>query len=163
MSAAIERSWPVILHYEFKAAGHYRKTLFEELNTVLQAHPGHPFLLIHMAQLNANEAMKLLKTHSNLHFLTSHSNPIITSKSTQPWINLFSGRRIKQAWKELMVTYPDQFVLSFDNVWADHWSGLYTEQAEIWREALSELPEDVASAIAYKNAVRLWNLEEPNF
>ncbi len=160
MNAAFKRSWPVVLHYEFRAAGQYRKTLFKELNNVLHAHPKHPFLLIHMAQLNADEAEKLLKTHSNLHFLTSHSNPVVTSKSKQPWTRLFDGRHLKQAWKKLMETYPDRFILGFDNVWADHWSNLYADQAEIWRDALGELPGDVARAIAYKNALRLWNLAE---
>jgi len=35
----------------------------------------------------------------------------------------------------------------------------YIEQVALWRMALGELSEDVASKVAYKNAFRLWVLE----
>ena len=71
---------------------------------------------------------------------------------------MFAGRRLKGAWRKLMIDHPDRFILAFDNVFAEHWGDYYLEQIELWRKALETLPEDVAHAIAHKNAERLWHL-----
>ena len=57
-----------------------------------------------------------------------------------------------------MIRHPDRFILGFDSVWAKVWRTFYIEQVRVWRQALRELPDDVAHAVAHKNAERLWNL-----
>ena len=46
-------------------------------------------------------------------------------------------------------------------VWSDQWQRLYVEEAARWRDALADLPEDVAHALAHGNAERLWRLPPP--
>lgn len=158
LQAALQRKWPFILHIEFAAAGGDKARLMASLETLLSNHPGHPFLLIHMGQLQAGEAARLIERHPNLHFITSHSNPFAIAISNQPWVNLFQGKSLHPKWKALMVRHPRRFVLGFDNVWAMHWGGFYLRQVALWRKALGELPPEAAHAIAHGNAERLWNL-----
>ncbi len=158
LRATIDRGWPFIAHYEFAAAREARPRLMAELQAALSAHREHPFVLIHMGQLPAEEARRLIATHPNLYFMVSHSNPITVPHSQQPWINMFEGDRLAAPWKQLILQYPDRFVLNFDNVFAEHWGDFYLEQVRLWRGALRELPEEVAHAVAHGNAERLWRL-----
>lgn len=158
LAGSIKKGWPFIVHIEFAAAGSDGPDFMEKFEAMLRANPLHPFLLIHMGQLEAGEATRLLRTHGNLHFITSHSNPVVVGRSGQPWVNLFDGNSLAAEWTALMVRYPDRFVLGFDNVWADHWGDYYLEQVALWRKALEALPANVANAVAHGNAERLWRL-----
>lgn len=158
IDACLERGWPVVLHIEFAAAGARRTTYMKKLEALLDARPDHPFALIHMAQLGPDEAKRLLDAHPNLHFLTSHANPVAAMESRQPWTNVFKDGQLAPEWRALMEAHPDRFVLAFDNVWPEHWGDFYLEQAKLWQDALGELPEKTAHAIAHGNAERLWHL-----
>lgn len=160
---AMAKSWPVVLHYELRwldarRGGAARAERIAEIEALLAANPQHPFALIHMAQLDAAEAARLLAGHGNLFFLTSHANPIAVGQSRQPWSDLFAGDSLAPEWKTLVLRHPDRFVLAFDNVWYEDWSDLYAAQAALWRKALGELPAEVAHAVAHGNAERLWRL-----
>lgn len=154
-----ERGWPFIAHIEFKASKGKRSTFMKKLKAMLDANPDHPFVLIHMGQLEPDDAARLLKAHGNLHFMTSHCNPVSIKGGGQPWINMFKGKSIAPKWQALMKQYPDRFVLAFDNVWPEFWGDFYLDQARLWQKALSELPPDVAHAVAHGNAERLWKLK----
>ena len=160
---AITKGWPVVLHYEFRwltsayGAGARAKRM-AELKSLLSQYPQHPFALIHMAQLDASDAADLLAAHPNLVFLTSHANALVTIESRQPWTNMFSDEELAPEWKPLILRHPDRFVLALDNVWPEHWSGKYVQQVELWRKALGKLPDEVAHAVAHRNAERLWKL-----
>lgn len=157
-NACLERGWPIIAHIEFAAAKGKREIFMSKLETLLEAHPDHPILLIHMGQLDVGTAGQLLGRYSNLHFMTSHCNPLALKENKQPWSNLFKGKKFDPEWKQLMIQYPDRFVLTFDNVWANNWGSFYLKQAKLWRKNLGTLPLDVAHAIAHRNAERLWHL-----
>lgn len=163
IQAAIERRWPVILHYEFRWLGlskgaDAKARRMQELELLLKKHPQHPFALIHLGQLEADEAARLLATHSNLHLLTSHANNITRSESNQPWSLILDQGKIVPEWMPLVLRHPDRFILAFDNVWPEHWSERYIRQTEQWQLALQQLPDDVAHAIAHRNAERLWKI-----
>ena len=158
LAGSRKKGWPFVVHIEFAAAGRDYLDFMEKFEAMLRADPAHPFLLIHMGQLEASEAARLLRTHGNLHFITSHSNPVTVGRSKQPWVNMFDGNALAPEWTALMVRYPDRFVLGFDNVWADHWGDYYLEQVTLWRQALEALPATVANAVAHGNAERLWRL-----
>ena len=125
---------------------------------MLRADPGHPFVLIHMAQLGPEEVARLIATHPNLYFIPAHATPVTLDRTREPWTAMFTGRRLAPPWRALILRYPERFVLGFDNVWANHWEKLYLPQVALWREALSDLPDDVAHAVAHRNAERLWRL-----
>ena len=95
----------------------------------------------------------------HIHFMTSRSNSLSVKESKQPWVNMFKGNRLSPEWTKLMKEYPDRFVLAFDNVWPEDWSDFYLKQVRLWHTALSQLPENVAHAIAHENAERLWKLD----
>ena len=161
LQAAIEQGWPFIIHIEFAAAGSDRDAFMAEFEALLTRHPDHPFALIHMGQLEAKDVRRLIETHKNIHFLTSHANPITTGNSRQPWIDMFDDDLLAPVWKDLMTRYPDRFILAFDNVLPRHWGTDYLRQIALWRQALAALPHETAHAIAHGNAERLWRLPPP--
>lgn len=158
LKAALQRKWPFVVHIEFAAAGDDREVFMSKLEGLLTGHPEHPFVLIHMGQLPARDARRLIETHRNIYFFTSHSNPVTVEKSKQPWVNLFKGEKLASEWRELIVQHPDRFILAFDNVFAEHWSSFYLDQIALWRKAFKDLPAEVANALAHGNAERLWRL-----
>ena len=162
LAAALERKWPFVAHIEFHAAAGEAAAFMAKLETMLRAHRAHPFALIHMGQLDPDEALRLIEAHPNIHFLTSHSNPVVIASSNQPWTNLFRGKALSREWTQLFTAHPGRFVLAFDNVFAEQWGDYYLEQAALWRQALDGLPHDVAHAVAHKNAERLWRLPAVN-
>jgi hypothetical protein len=113
-----------------------------------------------MGQLYANEAAALIADFPNIYFMTAHANPVFDSVGGGlEWTKLFSGRVIAPAWKALFIAHPERFVLAFDNVLSRHWEpGFYLSQANLWQDALRDLPPEVAHMVAHKNAVRLWKL-----
>ena len=160
LDKALSNSWPFIIHIEFASLiGSEKEKHMDDLQKLLIKYPDHPFALIHMGQLQPDEVRKLLDNHSNLHFITSHTNPPAINKSKQPWVNLFDGYRFKKQWKRLFIENPEKFIFAIDNVWAHHWEGIYNKKIEYWKKALSELPQDVSHMIAHGNAERLWNLK----
>lgn len=156
--AALVRRWPFIAHYEFAAAGPARSKLMAEFEAAMTAHTRQPFVLIHLGQLPAAEAQRLISSHGNVYFMVSHSNSVSVRHSRQPWVNMFEHDRLAPQWKALIIRHPDRFVLNFDNVFAEHWGEFYLEQVKLWRGALNDLPVEVAHAVAHGNAERLWRL-----
>jgi hypothetical protein len=159
LEIAFQSGWPVVLHYEFAAAGDAGAGLMQELEGLLRAHPRHPFLLTHMGQIDLADTRRLIEAHPNVHFIPSWSNSITAGISSQPWVNLFEGRHLKPGWKALITAHPARFVLGFDNVFARHWGDQYVAQVKLWREALAELPDAVAHAVSHRNAEKLWKLD----
>jgi len=159
LDIALKKKWPFIAHYEFRASGWDKSDYMEAFEATLKAHPAHPFVLIHMGQLDVDDAQRLIAAHPNVYFMMSHSNTVSVAKSPgQPWSNLFEGDRIAPKWAALMTAHPKRFILAFDNVWPEFWGRFYLDQAALWRKALADLPPAAAHALAHGNAERLWNL-----
>lgn len=159
LNIAIENGWPFIVHIEFAAIQfRTRQSFMKALEEMLDKHPEHPFALIHMGQLEPNEARNLIEKHKNIYFLTSHADPVTVDISNQPWVNMFEDHAFTPEWKELMIQHSDRFIFAIDNVWAEHWNDYYIEKMEYWGKAISVLPDKVAHAIAHGNAERLWKI-----
>jgi predicted TIM-barrel fold metal-dependent hydrolase len=159
LALARKNEWPLVLHIEFASVSEGAKIRFmEQLEAMLTQNPDHPFVMIHMGQLRAADVRRLIESHKNLYFMTSHTNPTAVSNSNQPWTPMFRGDVLASDWKGLVVQYPDRFVLAFDNVWPDHWGDFYLQEAQHWRKAFAALPGEVAHAIAHGNAERLWKI-----
>jgi len=159
LNIALDKNWPFIAHYEFAALGWDKSAYMDGFEAMVKAHPGHPFVLIHMGQLNVDDVQRLISVHPNVYFMMSHANTVSVAKNPkQPWINLFEGQSLAPKWAAVMNAHPDRFILAFDNVWPEFWGKFYLDQAALWRKALSELTPDVAHALAHGNAERLWNL-----
>lgn len=156
---ARKKGWPLVVHIEFASLSRDERTKFMELlKKILDKYSKHPFAMIHMGQLGVDDVRRLIESHNNVYFMTSHTNPIAISNSNQPWTNMFKGEVLAPEWKKLVVKYPDRFILAFDNVWPDQWGDFFLREAEYWRKAFAALPIEVAHSIAHGNAERLWNI-----
>ncbi len=158
MNMARQKGWPFIAHVEFSAMGFEKARYMKKFEAFLTANQDMAIGMIHMGQLKAKDAARLLQKYSNLFFITSHSNPVTAKSSRLPWTNMFKGEQLAPAWKELLLRFPDRFVMAFDNVFNFHWEGKFLPQVLVWRKALRELPEEVSHALTHGNAERLWKL-----
>ena len=152
------KGWPFVAHIEFAAMGLDANDYMEKFEALVAANRDVPFGLIHMGQLGADDAARLLPLHPNLFFITSHCNPVTNAASNLPWTRMFRGSEIDQPWKDLIIAFPDRFVLAFDNVFHFHWESSFIPQVKLWRDALATLPDETAHALAHGNAERLWKL-----
>ncbi len=159
VDTARKKGFPFVVHVEFgdMELGE-KKDYMKKLEALFSANQDVFFGMIHMGQLDAEDAARLLPKHANLFFITSHSNPVITKDSRLPWTQMIYGTKMASKWEKVVLAYPDRFVLGFDNVWASHWRDKFLPQAKLWRKVLAKLPIEVAQAIAHKNAERLWKL-----
>jgi predicted TIM-barrel fold metal-dependent hydrolase len=161
---AIKKKWPFVAHIEFRRAGPLRNEFMTKFEALLVRYPKHPFVLIHMGQLDRVAVRRLIEAHDNIYFIASHSTSIeaspiaVVDKSEDPRTNMFDGCQLSGDWKQLMIEHPDRFILGLDNVWPEHWSRYYLDQIDLWRRAIKELPPEVAHAFAHGNTERLWHL-----
>jgi predicted TIM-barrel fold metal-dependent hydrolase len=159
LKLARKMQWPLVVHIEFAAlSGDEKGKYMEQLQTMLAKNPQHPFVMIHMGQLQLAEVRRLIESHPNVYFMTSHTTPAVIGKSKQRWTPMFQNDGLAPDWRELVIEKPDRFILAFDNVWPDHWGDFYLRQAEQWRKAFAALPAEVAHAVAHENAERLWRI-----
>lgn len=156
-----KNKWPLIVHIEFASTGSQRESFMSKFESLLRENPTHPFILIHMGQLQPNEVERLISEHSNIYFITSHTTPITVNKTNIPLINMFNwlGTFLKSEWQDLLLKFPERFILGFDNVWVQNWQKHYVDQVALWRKTLKKFPDDIAHKIAHGNAERLWKLK----
>lgn len=158
LEASRQKGIPFIAHIEFRAMGSKKSEYLENLEAVIAANRDVPIGLIHMGQLDAKDAERLLPKHPNLFFITSHCNPIAYRHNKQPWTRMIINSGFAPEWHKLVLAHPDRFVLAFDNVFYFHWNDMFLPQVEVWRKVLATIPGAHAHAIAHGNAERLWNL-----
>ena len=159
---------PVILHVELNDYENDSKKILKQLIDLANKNPNDNFLLMHMAQIEFDEAVLIIKQTNNVHFITSHANNETFKKmkkreighSQSGWINIFDkDNNFKKNWMEIMNNNPRRFVLALDNVWDGHWLKGYATRVYIWRKALSSLDKQSALLIACENANSYFNLD----
>ena len=159
---------PVILHVELNDYENDSKKILKQLIDLANENPNDNFLLMHMAQIEFEEALLIIKKTNNVHFITSHANNETFKKmkkreighSQSGWINIFDkDNNFKKNWMEIMNNNPRRFVLALDNVWDGHWLKGYATRVYIWRKALSSLDKQSALLIACENANSYFNLD----
>lgn len=71
----------------------------------------------------------------------------------------FDANGLRAAWRNLIETYPDQIMVGTDVCcgWFNSYSDMVTE---IRKNLLPYLPPDLMEKVAYKNAVRIFKLNE---
>ncbi len=158
IEASRQKGIPFIAHVEFGAMGWDKSGYLENLETFLAANRDVPIGMIHMGQLDSEDAQRLLPKHPNLFFITSHCNPVAYSHNKQPWTRMIIGAEFAPEWRKLLLANPDRFVFAMDNVFSFHWKDMFLPQIEVWRKTLATVPDDVAHAVAHGNAERLWKL-----
>ena len=156
---AKRKGWPFIIHIEFASlSSGDRDNYMKNLDRFLSANQSHPFVMIHMAQLEEPDVRRLLSAHTNLHFMTSHASKFY-QRTGKPFINMIENGKFKPQWKRLVTEYPDRFIFAMDNVFSKFWMpDLYLKKMKMWWSVAADLPEQVAHAFAHGNAERLWKL-----
>jgi predicted TIM-barrel fold metal-dependent hydrolase len=160
LKVAKHKGWPFIVHIEFNSlSDDDRKSYMNKLKTFLNTNPKQPVILIHMAQLESDSVKALLDEFPNVYFMTSHATN--KGKSGKPFINMFKYQRLTPQWKRLIVEYPEHFIFALDMVFSKMWvpRKYLKKEMSLWWKGLSELPDEVAHAVAHGNAERLWNVE----
>jgi hypothetical protein len=66
--------------------------------------------------------------------------------------------KLHPRWKQLMLRYPDRFVVGTDTWVTPRW-GQVEELAAFYRRMLGGLPRDVAERIAYRNGMAMFGLQ----
>ena len=158
METARQKGFPFIAHVEFGAMGGGKSSYMKKLEAFIAANRDVPVGMIHMGQLKATDAARLLPKHPNLFFITSHCNPVAYNDKKQPWTRMIVGTEFAPEWRELVLANPKRFVLAFDNVFSFQWEESFLPQVEVWRKTLATVPDNVAHALAHGNAERLWKL-----
>jgi len=164
----LEDDSPIILHVELNDYEEDSKKILNQLVEIGNKHPNKNFLLMHMAQIEIEEAKLILKNTNNVHFITSHSDPYRAKNEKRKrlgtaqtgWITLFNKKdNLKKKWKNLMNENPHRFVFALDNVFDHHWKKKYKERIYFWRKALASLNKDTALLVACGNANNYFKLE----
>ena len=164
----LEDDSPIILHVELNDYEEDSKKILNQLVEIGNKHPNKNFLLMHMAQIEIEEAKLILKNTNNVHFITSHSDPYRAKNEKRKrlgtaqtgWITLFNKKdNLKKKWKNLMNENPHRFVFALDNVFDHHWKKKYKERIYFWRKALASLNKGTALLVACGNANNYFKLE----
>ena len=163
VKVAQTKGWPFLIHIEFRYIAHHRQVYMSKLEALLNDYPFLPIGLMHMGQLETGDVRRLIERYPNVFFMMSTCNTIIVraAERNDPrrgWINIFEGSDLKAEWHKLLISYPDRFVVAFDNVFKGQWGPMYLQQIRLWHRALSQLPAFVADTVGHKNAERLWKL-----
>lgn len=100
----------------------------------------------------------LMQRHENL-----YSSLRVGTGGPHPTAIVDGIGELKPDWRQLLIDYPDRFMIGSDSFHPIHSNSRRTpaEALERSRRVLEQLPEAVARAIGWGNAIRLFRLPEP--
>ncbi len=140
---------PLVVHFELAGAP------IDAFGRALEKHPNATVVLAHAGGGPPDRLRALLAQHPNLmvdlsgmHF---QRTPALATE-TGP---------LDPKWKSLIKKMPDRFVMGID-VWAPRlFEPAMLDRLMKWtRRVLGELPPDVVEQVAYRNAAKLYRLDE---
>ncbi len=157
IDAAERLDCPVFLHVEFESLerlyGMDEKARFmAELERLLRENPTRPFVLTHVAELDADECRHLIERYDNIYFTTNFVDLKVLMTGT-PVANYSEAD-----WYALLQDHPDRFIFALERVFSSQWQA-YAMDMAVAQESLARLPASAAQAIVYDNAARLWNID----
>ena len=88
----------------------------------------------------------LMKAHPDLMGELSYRNDIT------------DGGKLSKPWRSLFTAHPDRFLLGSDCWVTERWAQ-YGEIMDYYQRWLAELPRDIATKIAYRNAERIFDIK----
>lgn len=125
--------------------------------------------------------------HPEVRFLWAHAGGVLGPEHAEAIINAYpniwvelSARdphhygglvgeqgKLREGWKQVMIKYPERFMVGTDPVWKAHQVNRWYEADEGWlhydefisfhRRWLKELPEDVEKKVRLENALKFFN------
>jgi predicted TIM-barrel fold metal-dependent hydrolase len=159
LDLARERDLPLLLHVEFGRPDY--------LIDLCSSNPDLRILWAHAGGLQGPEAVeRVLEACPDLHVELSARDPwryVATPIADE-------DGRLLPGWRELVLAYPDRFMVGSDNVWPvdglDRWETGDTGWAEMdrflafHRRWMSDLPPEVERKIRLDNALRFFRVGE---
>lgn len=138
-----------------------------ELGEMLAAYPAGVVVLSHCGKdTAAADVRKVLEQHPNVHCDLGFRSPPQALQESQrdPRRTIFWGdgflrkAGIKEDWRALIEDFPDRFMVAIDDVHS--WDEYDEVVAAIRGGVLAQLTPAAAEKVAYRNAVRIFRLEE---
>lgn len=148
---------PLMAHWEVYQWGRD----WPKFDRLYGAYPDQVFVWPHVGFASAQQATTVLAAHANVWATLSKKErdsenlededkaERIGSSVTDRCVNL------TPEWREVMVRFSDRLMFATDAHVERRWSK-YAQIVARWRLILAQLPPDVAAAIAYGNAARLY-------
>jgi predicted TIM-barrel fold metal-dependent hydrolase len=159
MKMAIEKKTPLPMHME------WHPDSVAQLGHLLTSYPQGAVVLSHCGKITvANDIRIFFEKHSNVFCdLGYRGAPLAAQESAKDprrliyWpASYFRKADIKPDWLQLIEDFPDRFMMAVDDVhsWAQ-----YDETVEAIRTGvLDKLKPETAEKVAYKNAMKLYQL-----
>jgi hypothetical protein len=161
LTIAIRERRPVPMHMQFNPES------VAQLSKLLIAHPEGQVLLSHCGKdTNAPAVRVMLDKHANLFCdLSYRGAPLATAESQRDparlifWgPSLFRAANLQADWRQLIEDHPDRFMVGIDDV---HTWDIYDQTVLAIRQGvLAQLTPDTAEKVAWRNAARLFRLQE---
>ncbi len=107
-------------------------------------------LWAHLGFTGPEEVGAMLARHSNLWVETAIRGDISSAGTLQP------------GWRELFLKYPDRVLVGTDTYTVSRWHSMTEILGEV-RAWLGTLPPEIAEQLAWRNAVKLYGLDEQAF
>ena len=135
------------------------KDSIEQLEILADHNPNGNIIWAHCGNNNyAKEARGVLLRHNNIYCdLAARHAPKLKDKviRKRPHSEIFTSQNLDNSWRELIEEMPDRFMVGTDTKTEEH----YDRGIENIRNGLlSNLSQDTAEKVAYKNAQKLLNL-----
>jgi len=155
--AAMGRPVPVMTHWEVYAWDRD----WPRFSTLYGNYPEQMFVVPHMAFGSAEQMRMLLGGHRNVIVSTSKKDKdkggySDTAKAALLGDGFIDGcGRLKSKWRDLLVTFKDRILFATDAHKNHRWK-IYAKLIRTGRAWLGQLPAEVAQAIAFDNAERIY-------
>jgi hypothetical protein len=132
-----------------------------KFDRLYSAHPDQIFIWPHLGFGTPQQAITVLSAHSNVWATVSKKEKAQDNLSDEEKAENVGGpvddqcNNLKPEWRDVMARFADRLMFATDAHMRGRWAN-YAGVVTRWRLILAQLPPNVASAIAYDNAARLY-------
>jgi hypothetical protein len=148
---SIKHNVPMMIHMEAD------QDSMEQLQSLVESDRSGTMVLGHCGKnANANQIRTFLEGNDNVYCNLAFRSPP-QSYAYNP-NNIYDSCTLKSEWKDLIEDHPDRFMVGIDDIHS--WEKFDKVAENIRSGLLANLRPDVAEKVAYKNAVKVYALEE---
>lgn len=155
---ALEKSnVPVMTHWEV----YDWNRDWPEFHALYSRFPGVTFIWPHAGFASAEQVRIVLSSHSNVMITLSKKEKDQNALSSEEKGEMLGEAIVDNcgnllpAWRDLIEKYPDRFMFATDAHKGFRWAK-YAQMVKQWRLILGQLSDNVAQALAWRNAERIY-------
>ncbi|MBT3446346.1 MAG: amidohydrolase family protein [Candidatus Thioglobus sp.] len=147
---SVKHDVPMIVHMEFDDDS------AEELQSLVESDRDGTMVLGHCGKNTSPDQIRtLLEANDNVYCNLAFRSP--PQSSAYDPNNIYDSCTLKSEWKDLIEDHPDRFMVGIDDTHS--WETFDKVAENIRSGLLANLSNRTAEKVAYKNAVRIYNLE----